>query len=707
MEGIKQSQYEINGTYQLSKSKTSDRVSGSLSLHAYLHLPDPSYIEGLISSSTITPLTPSVIDIKKLSPLKKNGWMDPGSGMSSGSGVGTDPGSGTRSIVSGGVGVGVEMCGGNSVGMRRNSSPTGMTSKLSNTPSHFSNSPVCPMPAPSSSGSDVRVGEDIGKLRDQKGPYCGSNTEPDPRSEDLELDSSIRSNEWDEDENENILEDSFAKGSPKLTESPDRKLFRVRPAVSSFLLHGNYSHGMHVKSKAVRTLQSASSIESLSLSGSGSGSSLCIGQCELEDGGSKRLGLDFDDNGDNENELEFEIENENEGDNRNKNKNRNYEVSLVQVSSSESKQVLERSSRGDEERDDKGGGGEGRENDDWLEESFSSCTTVDIIPKKKNDNNVRNIINNINENVNNNNSNNNNSNHNNNSNNNKIQRNKLLIRPSSSNGLLNINRQSMLEGVSKCLNGLSLAQDDTNDMIKRMREKLEIRKSARASKIEILSLNIDNDFSNTNLHNKEKNINLNANINVDKKINETHDVNRKLYSEEDRKKKLISEEDKMDKKTKINASQNGINNQLLLPDSDSESNNTNFHIKKDEKENYQKTIKPKNSFKNVYSSTDTSAECSTEALNPFRNILEKTKQINNNNCNIFNSKMTEKVDEENDADINQEGEDRIENYDSFCMESDPGSLDSTEMIVISSSGYTVTTSSAGVARVSSCPSSPR
>jgi hypothetical protein len=50
----------------------------------------------------------------------------------------------------------------------------------------------------------------------------------------------------------------------------------------------------------------------------------------------------------------------------------------------------------------------------------------------------------------------------------------------SMNGMLNPNRRSMLEDVSKCLNGLSIVQEGTDGLLERMNRQLEKRQSAKA-----------------------------------------------------------------------------------------------------------------------------------------------------------------------------------------------------------------------------------
>ena len=663
------SNYEINGTYQLSKMKATDRVSGSLLLHAYLHLPDPSYIESL--KSLPAPVTPPLINIKKLFPLKNNGWMGPGSGIMSAPGEGKDHGFGNPSEL------GIEME--STVTIQRNSSPSQISSRMTSL-SSFPNLPSNHVP----SSSETRVGDNVNKLRDRKENNWDTDTGPDSKSEDSEPDSDRNGSDWNDDENQNVLDHSFAKGSPKLTESPDRKLFRVRPAVSTFLLNGNHRHGMHVKSKTVRTLQSASSIESSSLSGSVPSSSLCDGQNDFEEGGSTRFGSIF------KNENENEDENENFG--RNWGSNNNEKEKLLSRKNGEKKVIdIEEERERIEERED------------LMEESFSSYTTSDIIPNKNSHNNVRIIIDSINNNLHNKNGNNNNkitkiynndnmknmnksSNDiiNNNDNNNRlqIQRNKLLIRPNSSNGLLNVNRQSMLDGVSKCLYGLSLVQDETNEMLFKMQKKLEIRQSARAAKCESSAA-----ASNINY------LSSRGKVKDDKKI-DNHEIEKKEIL-----KKRFIDVKKCERNQNENENENE-NSHFNINQESHRSTTVSVSLSEqiDPKSNFQKLKTGENNLitKNISTLSCTSLECSAVALNPFRNILENTEQSNDDRFVTGHMVIAEIAEDDGSVEENI-----IENYDSFSMESDPGSLSSGEMIVISSSDYTVTTSHTGVATISS------
>ena len=92
--------------------------------------------------------------------------------------------------------------------------------------------------------------------------------------------------DWDEDGDDDVLELSQAPHSPKVAESPDRRLFRTRPEVCSFGVHGH--HGPDAKSK-MRMRPSITDV-----TGSTGSGPMSLAQAELI-GGSKKLGLDFDD----------------------------------------------------------------------------------------------------------------------------------------------------------------------------------------------------------------------------------------------------------------------------------------------------------------------------------------------------------------------------------------------------------------------------
>lgn len=90
---------------------------------------------------------------------------------------------------------------------------------------------------------------------DRRGASQNDVIPPPNAAEDLE--SSPINNEWDEDDDD-PLELSFAPHSPKVVESPDRRLFRQRPAVCSFGVHGH--HGPDSKSK-IRIAADGSSLQ--------------------------------------------------------------------------------------------------------------------------------------------------------------------------------------------------------------------------------------------------------------------------------------------------------------------------------------------------------------------------------------------------------------------------------------------------------------
>jgi hypothetical protein len=293
--------HEISGTYQLSKAKASDRVSGSLTLHAYLHMPDASYIEGIRTASMPQPLPQSVPPIpqRRHTAAARVAWTDPSA--------------------AGAVGAAT----------KRGVGPTELTLKSDE-------------PAEGSSLVD----------------------------------------EWDDDEGDgDVLELSYAPHSPKVAESPDRRLFRTRPAVCSFGVHGH--HGPDAKSKVRMRPAGADG------SGSIASGPMSLAQSELV-GGSKKLGFDFKDGSDSD------------------------------------------------------GDAAGEEGDEWDPSGLSNLKHG-ISPSRS-----------------------------------AVKG--LVSKSTASSTGLNMNRQSMLDGVSKCLDGLSLAQDGADSLLERMQKQLEVRQSAKIAK---------------------------------------------------------------------------------------------------------------------------------------------------------------------------------------------------------------------------------
>lgn len=283
-------QYEVSGTYQLCKAKATDRVSGSLTLHAYLHLPDISYVEAVRATvpqhSLLQQQSIYAPPQRRHTAAAKVAWSDP------------------------------------------------------------------------STTADRRV--------------ASQNTVIPLHVEAEDFESSPMTNEWDEDEDD-PLELSFAPHSPKVVESPDRRLFRHRPAVCSFGVHGH--HGPDSKSK-IRT------------AADGSGSGLPV-HSDLT-AGSTKLGLNFhDDSEDDDSDGEAEDKDE-------------FDISGVAL-------------------------------------TRQTCSNRSVS--------------------------------------------KLAARkgvPTSS--AVSINRQSMLDGVSKCLDGLSMTQDSADSYLERMQKKLAGRQSAKVAK---------------------------------------------------------------------------------------------------------------------------------------------------------------------------------------------------------------------------------
>jgi hypothetical protein len=334
--GVIQPQHFISGNYPLNKVKASDRVSGSLAVQASLHLPLASFIDVILH-----PTSPQSAQSKKTSspaPIKI-AWTE----------------------------------GGNEA--VRNPSPGFLS---------LPNPPPLALPLHPSLLT------------------CGSEDHSfnvnGIASQSVDSESLPLVNEWDDDEEGGVLELSFAPHSPKVTESPDRKLFRVRPAVSSFLLHGHHGQGMHIKAKHIRR----GSIDEITNSVA---DSVSLAHSELL-GGSKRLQLDF---------LGEESCGWGNGDLQENPIIKSAEFkapsSSFQCSSSKS-------------------GNKG---------------SLALIRKKKG-----------------------------------LESRKIGRDRNSMNGMLNPNRRSMLEDVSKCLNGLSIVQEDTDGLLERMNRQLEKRQSAKA-----------------------------------------------------------------------------------------------------------------------------------------------------------------------------------------------------------------------------------
>lgn len=290
--------HEISGTYQLSKAKASDRVSGSLTLHAYLHMPDASYIEGIRTASIPQPL-PHPVPQRRHTAAARVAWTDPSAAAAV------------------------------SAASKRGVGPTEV-----------------------------------------------------PLKSDEPVEGSSPVNDWDDDDGD-VLELSYAPHSPKVAESPDRRLFKTRPAVCSFGVHGH--HGPDAKSKVRMRPAGADG------SGSIVSGHMSLAQSELV-GGSKKLGLDFDDGSDN----------------------------------------------------DSDGNAAGEEGDEWDPSGLSNLKHG-ISPSRS-----------------------------------AVKG--LGSKSTASSTALNMNRQSMLDGVSKCLDGLSLAQDGADSLLERMQKQLEVRQSAKIAK---------------------------------------------------------------------------------------------------------------------------------------------------------------------------------------------------------------------------------
>ena len=265
----------MSGTYPLSKAKASDRVSGSLSLHAYLHMPDAAYVEGI--RATAMPWSASTVQSPPALPHRRH--------------------------------------------------------------------TVAARTAWAVGESSINNNNDSPAHQEMK----GFNPIIDQTQESKEI------NEWEEGEDD-VLELTFAPHSPKIAESPDRRLFKHRPPVFSFGENG--PHGPDTKSKIRMRPTTADDVGA-------EGSSMQQVQSDLV-GGSKQLGLNFNDDSDSEGERC------------------------------------------------------GEDRDEWDPSGLEQFSTNRSAPKG------------------------------------------VASRSASSPNTLSYNRKSMLDGVSKCLNGLSVAQDGRN-----------------------------------------------------------------------------------------------------------------------------------------------------------------------------------------------------------------------------------------------------
>ena len=189
---------QIAGTYPMSKIRPSDRVSGTLTLRAALRLPEPTYIADLFA--TATQAGPLHLPLR-MTTVSKDRAKDEDNTL-------------TRRLAP--------------VRGRSHSQPSIRTM--------------------SSSLLHMCKEEDESPLNGFRHDHSQSMFDADDEDADnhhntsylpLRADGCEEGGSWDEDESD-VLEVSFAPSSPKVTESPDRRRFRLRPAVSSFTLHGHH-----------------------------------------------------------------------------------------------------------------------------------------------------------------------------------------------------------------------------------------------------------------------------------------------------------------------------------------------------------------------------------------------------------------------------------------------------------------------------------
>jgi hypothetical protein len=219
----------VEGTYPMAKVRPGDRVSGTLSLRAALHLPDAAQVADLVGVGA----SPQPMCAVPASP-----------GRGGGGGEDDDDDDGREAAIGDG-----------SVARDRS----------------------LPLPAPAleaweEEGDDDVDDDDDDDETDPLEPLelAPAGAESASRSRSV-FDASTAHNgsspsgdgagggvgegEWDEEETD-VLEVSFAPSSPKVTESPDRRRFRLRPAVSSFTQHGHHGQLSNAADVSIASVKS-------------------------------------------------------------------------------------------------------------------------------------------------------------------------------------------------------------------------------------------------------------------------------------------------------------------------------------------------------------------------------------------------------------------------------------------------------------------
>lgn len=530
--------HEVSGTYPLTKAKASDRVSGSLSLHAYLHMPDAAYVEGIRASampwSAPHVQSPPVLPHRRHTVAARTAWA-----------------AGESSI-----------------------------NNNTDSPAH----------------------------QEMKG--FNPNIDQAQESKDI--------SEW-EDGEDDVLELTFAPHSPKIAESPDRRLFKHRPPVFSFGENG--PHGPDTKSKIRMRPTTADDTGA-------EGSSMQHVQSDLV-GGSKQLGLNFNDDSDSEEE------------------------------------------------------GYSEDRDEWDPSGLEQFSTNRSAPKG------------------------------------------VANRSASSPNTLSYNRKSMLDGVSKCLNGLSVAQDGADCFLEKMQKQLDGRQSAKSlsrgggGKLSPRRAKSDSNISITKASisdisypdsSPQRVLTSTPTRNNKERGREKEKENEKVRIEDS------SKEKEKEKDKEIERCKENEKNRERAKDSE-KSKEKDIEIDKGKGKEKEKE-KEKDSGKEVgkyqvYKAVKVAAVSNFMSLSsapvttsspppapasrfnadsPFRDVTD-----------YYDDRKASRDDQRIEREDNREGDgDREGDND----DDESGSIDSSEMIVIASTGFTITTSSSGVGYMTSNPSIP-
>ena len=184
----------VEGTYPMAKLRPGDRVSGTLTLRAALHLPDAAQLADL--------LDPTMQGVGASPPPLRAASAPPGDGEDDGNDRPPPPPPELPAL------------------------PVWEEEEGGDDEAFDTFEPLELAPACTEGASRSRSVFDARATRSGLSP-----------TEDAE--DGAGESEWDAEETD-VLEVSFAPSSPKVTESPDRRRFRLRPAVSSFTQHGHH-----------------------------------------------------------------------------------------------------------------------------------------------------------------------------------------------------------------------------------------------------------------------------------------------------------------------------------------------------------------------------------------------------------------------------------------------------------------------------------